>query len=287
MTSPATVGIARPAREDFARAQRVVWASLPMSLTEDPGKARLLAVDGRLPGWLDTLAAAIRSGIAGALVARPVTGPSAHDIRAVADAATDAGTTVIVQTAWAANPAVQQLAGTAAEKVPAVRLIDSLVQVPGDPARQWADVLLDHLTLLRAMSGPLDAVHFAVHGANGYTVNGSTQTAAVALSAVRATPRQPAARMSAYGATAEAHLVVPAGDTAAPATAWIVDQAAETVQPTQYESASRASWRRLCRAAAEHAGEPAPDLFGMADDSEFVATITKNQEDFYRGRGRA
>jgi hypothetical protein len=38
------------AREDFVRSQRSVWASLPLSLTEDPAKARLLAVDGRLPG---------------------------------------------------------------------------------------------------------------------------------------------------------------------------------------------------------------------------------------------
>jgi hypothetical protein len=209
----------------------------------------------------------------------------------VADAAADAGTTVIVQTAWASNPAVQQLAGAAAEKVPAIRLIDSLVQAPGDPSGRWAEVLLDHLTLLRTMSGPLDAVHFAMVGANGYsvngyTVNGGTQATAVTMSAVRSTPRQPTARMAAYGATAEAHLVVPTGDTAAPAAAWIVDQAAETVQPTRYESASRASWRRLCLAAAEHAGEPAPDLLDLADDAEFVAAITKNQQ-AYSGRGRA
>ena len=191
MTSPATVSIARPAREDFARSQRVVWASLPVSLSEGPGEARLLAVDGRLPDWLDTLAAAIPSGLAGALVVRPVAGPSAHDIRAVADAATDAGTTVVVQTAWASNPAVPQLAGAAAEKVPAIRLVDSLVQVPGDSAGQWADVLLDHLALLRAMSWPLDAVDFAAHGANGYTVNGRQQATAVTMSAVRSAPGQP------------------------------------------------------------------------------------------------
>jgi hypothetical protein len=280
MTSPATVSIARPAREDFARSQRVVWASLPVSLSEGPGEARLLAVDGRLPDWLDTLAAAIRAGLAGALVVRPVAGPSAPDIRAVAAAATDAGTTVVVQTAWASNPAVPQLASAAAKQVPGIRLVDSLVQVPGDSAGPWADVLLDHLALLRAMSWPLDAVHFATHGANGYTVNGRQQATAVAMSAVRSTPGQPAVRMAAYGAAGEAHLVVPAGDTAAPAAAWIVDQTAETVQPTRYESAARASWRRLYAAAAERSAEPAADLLDLADDAECVAAITKK-------RGRA
>jgi hypothetical protein len=277
MTSPATVSIARSAREDFARSQRVVWASLPMSLTEDPDKAQMVAVDGRLPGWLDTLAGAIRPGIAGALVVRPAAGPSAHDIRAVADAAADAGTSVVVQTAWASNPAVPQLARTAAEKIPGIALVDSLIQMPGDSAAAWADALLDHLTLLRAMTGPLDAVHFATHGTNGYTVNGGQQSAAVVMSAVRSAPRQPAVRLAAYGAAAEVHLVVPTDDTAAPAAAWIVDQAGTTVQPTLYESASRASWRRLHDAAAGRSGEPSPDLLDLADDTEFVTAITKNR----------
>jgi hypothetical protein len=285
MISPATVSIARPAREDFARSQRAVWASLPMSLTEDPDKAQLVAVDGQLPGWLDTLAAVIRPGIAGALVVRPVAGPSAHDIRAVANAAADAGTTVVVQTAWASNPAVPQLARTAAEKIPGIALIDSLIQMPGDSPGQWADVLLDHLTLLRAMAGPLDAVHFATRGINGYTVNGGQQSAVVMMSAVRSALRQPAVRLAAYGAAAEVHLVVPAGDTAAPAAAWIVDQADATVQPTRYESASRASWRRLHDAAAGRSGEPSTDLSDLADDTEFVVAITSNRQSDQAGRG--
>jgi hypothetical protein len=277
MTSPATVSVARPAREDFARSQRAVWASLPMSLTEDPDKARMVAVDGRLPGWLDTLAGSIRPGIAGALVVRPVAGPTAHEIRAVADAAAGTGTSVVVQTAWASNPAVPQLARTAAEKIPGIALVDSLIQIPGDSSAAWADVLLDHLTLLRAMTGPLDVVHFATHGINGYTVNGGQQGTAVVMSAVRSAPRQPAVRLAAYGATAEVHLVMPAGDTAAPAAAWIVDQAGSTVQPTLYEGASRASWQRLRDAAAGRSGEPSPDLLALADDTEFVTAIAKDR----------
>lgn len=274
MTSPATVSIARPASEDFARSQRAVWASMPQSLTEDSGKAQMLAIDGRLPGWLDTLAGAMRTGIAGALVVCPVAGPSAHDIRAVADTAAEAGTTVIVQTAWASNPAVAQLARAAAEMVPSVVLVDSLIQMPCESSSRCADVLLGHLALLRATTGPLDVAHFATHNKDGYTVNGGRQSAAVVMSAVRAAPGQPAVRLAAYSATAEAHLVVPAAGTATPAAAWIVHRDGATVQPTRYESASRASWRQLCEAAAERSGAASPDLLDLADDIEFAAAIT-------------
>jgi hypothetical protein len=276
MTSPATVTIARPASEDFARFQQAVWASLPMSLTENPDKAQMVAVDGRLAGWPDTLASVIRPGVAGALVVGPVACPPARDIRAVADAATAAGTTVIVQTPWASNPAVPQLARTAAGQLPGIRLIDSLVQMPGAFSGRWADVLLDHLTLLRAMTGPLDAVHFATHHADGYTVNGGQQGSTVAMSAVRSATPQPTARLAAYAVTAEANLVVPAGGTAAPAAAWIVDQAGATVQPTGYETASRAAWRQLHGAAAERPGQAVPDMLDLADDIELVAAIIKN-----------
>ena len=45
------------------------------------------------------------------------------------------------------------------------------------------------------------------------------------ISAVRSAKPVEAIRLAAYGATAEAHLIVPPGSTAAPATAWFVDLA--------------------------------------------------------------
>lgn len=174
MTSPATVTIAGPARADFARSQRAIWASLPISLTEDSGEARLIAIDGRSAGWLDVLADVIRPSVAGVMIVRPAAGPSARDIRAVADAAAESGTVVVVETAWASNPPVAELAHAADRQVLDIRLVDSLAKMAGDFPGQWADVLLDHLTLLRAMTGPLAARHFATHSATGYTVCGVT-----------------------------------------------------------------------------------------------------------------
>ena len=172
MTSPAYVTIAGPASDDFTRSQHAVWASLPVSLTRAPTKARLVAVDGRSAGWLETLENAIRPGAAGVLVVRPAAGPAARDIRAVAAAAANAGTIVAVQTTWAANPAVAPFARTTAERLCDITLIDSVAQLD-DTHGQWADVLLDHLSLLRAVIGPLELARFAAQYGHGYTVDGA------------------------------------------------------------------------------------------------------------------
>ena len=276
MTSPATVAIAQPAGADFIRSQHAVWASLPMSLTAGPAGAQMIAVDGQSPGWLETLAEAIRPDVAGVLLVRPGAGPPARRVRAAAEAAASTGTAVVVETAWASNPAVPQLARAIAGRLPDTRLIDSVAQVAGERRGQWADVLLDHVALLRAVTGPLDAVRFAVQDVHGYTVDGVRGASTIAMAAVRSAVSPPVARLAAYGATAEAHLVVPTGDTAAPAAAWIVDPACATAQPTSYETTSRVSWRRLCGAASPRSGEPVRDLADLADDSELVATITES-----------
>jgi hypothetical protein len=274
MTSQTSVTIAGPASDDFTRSQHAVWASLPISLTRAPAKARLVAVDGRSVGWLDTLENAILPGTTGVLVVRPATGPSAQDIRTAAAAAANAGTIVAVQMTWAANPAVAPFARAAAERLADVTLIDSVAQLD-DANGQWADVLLDHLSLLRTVLGPLELARFAAHHRHGYTVDGAIGTSIVAMSAVRSATPTHAVRLDAYGAMAEAHLIVPVGSTAMPATAWFVDSADAVIQPTWYESASRASWRRL-HDAAERPGEVLPDLADLAGDVELIAGITAN-----------
>ena len=275
MTSPVTVAIAQPAGADFIRSQHAVWASLPMSLTAGPAEARMIAVNGQSPGWLETLAEAIGPGVAGVLLVRPGAGPPARRVRAAAEAAASTGTAVVVETAWASNPAVPQLARAIAGLLPDTRLIDSVAQVAGERRGQWADVLLDHVALLRAVTGPLDAVRFAVQDVHGYTVDGVRGAATVAMAALRSAVSPPGARLAAYGASAEAHLVVPTGDTAAPAAAWIVDPAGATAQPMWYETTSRVSWRRLHSAVSEASSEPVSDLSDLADDIELVAAITE------------
>ncbi len=171
--------------------------------------APMIAVDGQSSAWLETLAGVIRPGVAGVLLVRPAAGPPARDIRAVAEAAASVGTAVVVETAWASNPAVAQLARAMAGRLPDITLIDSVAQVPGDHRGAWADTVLDQVILLRAVTGPLDAVRFAAQDVHGYTVDGVRGPSTVAIAAVRSAVSTPIARLAAYGATAEAHLLVP------------------------------------------------------------------------------
>jgi hypothetical protein len=271
MTSAASVIITGSASDDFIRSQHAVWASLPISLTNAHARAHLVAVDGQSASWLEALENAIGPDTTGVLVVRPVAGPPARDIRTVAAAASSAGTIVAVQTPWAANPAVPPFARSVARQLSDITLIDSVAQLDDD--RRWADVLLDHLSLLRAVIGPVEMPRFAAQHRYGYTVDASIGAAVVAMSAVQSATAPQDTRLAAYCATAEAHLVVPSGSTATPAAAWFVDSVGASTQPTWYETPSRASWRRL-NGAAERCGELLPDLTDLADDAELVAAIT-------------
>ena len=266
----ATVSIAGTSSDDFTRSQHAVWASLPESLTQAPAQARLNVIDGRTAGWLDTLKGAIRPGTAGILVVHPSAEPSAPDIRS---AAADAGISIAVQTTWAAHPAVAPFARAAAGRLADIALIDSVVQLAEPSARPWPDVLVEHLSLVRAAVGPLERARFAACHQHGYTVHGPVGTSTVVMSAVQSAAQPRTARLAAYGTTSEAHLIVPADRTAAPAAAWFVDSAGAVTQPTWYEDTSRASWRRLHAAVAGRPGEGLTDLADLADDIGLVTAI--------------
>jgi hypothetical protein len=267
--SAVTVGVAPPAAEQFSLAQRAVWASLPMSLTPAAGNARLVAVDGRRPGWLEAVADLVRSGIAGVLVVHPTVVPAAPEVRAVAASAIDAHVPVVVQTAWASHPTVARFGRPVAQRVADPALIDSVAVTTDDDPRSSADVLLDQLALLRAVSRAPNVVRFAAEDLHGYTMVGGQGPTTVALSAVRSATARPGARLALYGTSSESHLSVPTDPTAAPATAWFLGPAGKSVQPSWYESASRACWLRLYHAVTGTA--TVSDLALLACDFDLVA----------------
>jgi hypothetical protein len=266
------VSVAAGSGEPFLVAQQAVWASLPMSLAVDPEATNLVAVDGQQLDWLEQVAVAVRADFAGVLLVNPSPGPPASAAREVADAADDAGVCVVVETPWASHPAVAAVAVYAAERLSDATLIDSVAVVSEVDHRTSTGVLLDHLSLLRATTGPLDAVTFRADSAHGYSLGGHRGRTTVALSAVRSSSARPSARLSVYSAAGEAHLTVTADGSAAPASVFFVDAEGESGQPTWYESAARASWRRLHGAVT--AKTSTRDLLDLADDLDRLATIT-------------
>ena len=141
-----------------------------------------------------------------------------------------------------------------------------------DDPRSPASILLDQLALLRAVLGAVDDVAFIASGARGHTLNAHRGTTAVALAAIRSSGAAARARLTLYSGSGEAHVEVPADGTAAPARASIVDDRGESVLPSWYESASRASWRRIHDSVTKQ--QALSDLDSLADDLGLIAAIT-------------
>jgi hypothetical protein len=197
---------------------------------------------------------------------------SAADVRAVADSAAERGIPVVVESAWASHPALAPFAAAAAQRLAGIVLIDSVAVVEAEDSRAPADVLLDQLALLRAVSCSVRRIRFATGDASGYTVGAVRQDtgAVITLSSVRSAGPAPSARLAMYGAAVEAHLIVPTSRTAAPAEAWFVDAAGRLALPSWFESAARASWRRLLLAVSAH--DTTHDLGDLAADIELSAS---------------
>jgi hypothetical protein len=268
-----TVAGATDAR--FSRELQAVWSSLPVSLAAIRDGVDLVAVDGRHREWMQAVAEAVRPGVGGVLVARPVSGPAAADVRAVAGSAAERGIPVVVESAWASHPALVPFASAAAQRLDDIALVDSVADIAADDPRGSADVLLDHFALLRAVSCPLHHIRFATYDAAGYTVGGARDTGAViTLSSVRSAGAKPSVRLAMYGVAVQAQLVVPTDCIAAPAKAWFTDAHGRLAQPSWYESASRASWRRLLLAVAAH--DTTNDLADHAADIELATSTAVN-----------
>ena len=273
MSGRAAITVAGADDAHFSRELQAVWSSLPVSLAAVPDGVSLVAVDGRHGEWVRAVAEAVRRGTGGVLVAGPVSGAPAADVRAVAVSAAERGIPVVVESAWASHPAIAPFAAAAAQRLDGIVLVDSVAVVAAGDSRALADVLLDHLALLRAVSCPVHGIRFATCDASGYTVGGVQDTGAIiTLSSVRCAGPEPLVRLAMYGAAVQAQLIVPTGRTAAPAEAWFVDTTGRLAQPSWYESAARASWRRLLLSVTAH--DTTNDLGGLAADIELAASAT-------------
>jgi hypothetical protein len=279
VNAPMTAAVAVGSSEEFHRAQQIVWAALPLSVAATRGPAGaaaaagLIAVDGRRADWLEVTADAVSSGAAGVLLVRPEPGPAGVAIRDLATLAADRSAVVVVQTAWAAHPAVSPLAMAASSRFASVALVVCLVVVTPEDPRTAAALVLDQVAFVRAVAGAIEQVDLAAGSAHGHSVVGRLGSAIVSLGAVRSATARATARVTLYAAEGEAHLELPDDGTAAPQSSWLVDAHGQQTQPTWYESAARASWRRLHEAVVGQ--QSTPDLTELAGDLELVSTITE------------
>jgi hypothetical protein len=265
-----TVGVLTSADAHFIDRQRAVWASLPLSLVEHAEQPELVAIDGAASSWPSDLLGAVEAGASGVVVVEPTVDVAAEEVRHAAERASFA-VPIVVHREWAGHPAVANLVASTASVPQVASLVDCVVTLPEVAA--WPSVLGAQLALLRALGVPMISLEFAACGTHGYTLHGRHAAGVLALAAWPSAGPAPFVRTTLYGADAEMHLDVWATADATPAQAWLVDATGSTMQPAWYESAARATWRRL-RTAAQTAERPA-DLATLADDLDTVAQITQ------------
>jgi hypothetical protein len=257
MTPQLTVN-ASPAAEASGAVPEVI-ASLPVSLhPAGTNTADLVAIDGG-QGWTQEAEEAIRRGVKGILVINPC----AEDVTSLRDAAEEARVPVLIDSAWAYNPAVTtgKKAFTALNDADA--LLETRINVPiGSDLER---VLLGQLSLIRAALDEVITLRFVQKDAHGYEALARLSSGARASLSAIVTGSVPAsAYLRIIKPDTAVETVLPAASTAVPGKVTVSNQEGATLLKTQWETAHRSAWRHLHRLVQEGAG--GTDLAGFARD---------------------
>lgn len=248
-----------------------VLASLPESLRPyggGPEPADLVAVAGTA-GWTARAAEALMAGPRGVLVVDPVR----EDVTELRDHARRYSVTVVVDRPYAGNPAVEVIApyfaGGDRHELLEARLVVPL-------GADLAHALLDQLALVAAAAGAVDHARTLVWADRGYVLHGDLAGGRRTILTAEATSaRPPAAALRQLGVSGAVHLEVPAPTSARPARAEVTRPDGRTLLPTLWETAHRATWRRLRDLVA--AGRQATDLSELDRDQLVVTGATTSR----------
>lgn len=247
------------------RATDAVLASLPLSYTPaaDAGASAVIVVDGS-GRWTAAAADALQDGAAGVIVVQP--GPD--DVGELRTLGAE-HRVVVIDSTWASNPVVQE-AGEAFRAAIGQRSrleCRTVVRVGTDLDQS----LLDQLSLLRALVGPVVDLEILYRSEAGYVGEARANGSAVDLSVVctNATPESATVRLLTADGSVEVE--IPNGETAQPAYLTITSPSGAHIAPTLYESGHRSTWRRLHRLITSD--EPSADLDGVEAD---IATLLRN-----------
>ncbi|BCW58637.1 hypothetical protein [Arthrobacter sp. StoSoilB20] len=239
-----------------------VVASLPMSLA--PGQADTATLQGvtGTNGWAHRAAETITKGAAGVAVIAPEPGETQSLERLAASKAVP----VVLGFRWASNPAIPQAAEAFKQAASDSVLVEVIAYIRG--SIPTAQVGAELLVLAARLLGPLDDVRSLRTNKNGFTVAATFtgSRAPVTITAVVSNASDNDVRVRMLTKAGCVDLLIPAPDTARPATLKRTDPQGSLTAPTIYESSHRATWKRL--AALASSGSTAPDL------AEFEAAVT-------------
>jgi hypothetical protein len=239
---------------------RTTLATLPLSF---PDPAGVVFVDGD-PSWPAELGRAMQSGANGIVLVHPTPVDFAELLTAEPSAI------VVVDSPWASNP----MTAVAAQAFRAAAVNGSRVEcrVIMRPGSDFATALLDQLTLIRALLGPVPKVQVRHLSGSACHTEGLTDTSVAVDFSIVCTSAVPASAMvRLLTADGSVELLIPSGDSAQPARLTTIGPDGAVLAPTHYETGHRASLRRLHELQAARSADGLADLRRLHAD---VVTTT-------------
>ncbi|MGG5174509.1 hypothetical protein ACQQCD_05700 [Pseudarthrobacter sp. J1763] len=208
-------------------------------------------------GWTRRALDQVNFGTPGIVVVHPVP----EDTAALQHATNARKTTVVLDHRWASNPALVAEAAQALNEYaePSV-LLDSVATaaVGTDPGELFSE----QVTGVVRVSGPLQKVRILRTDSHGYSASAQLANGApAALQGVLTNARSAVLTVNLLTSDGGVQLSLPEPAVAAPATVRITNSDGERLLPTLYESAHRASWRRLYQHLQQRTSAPDLDDF--------------------------
>ncbi|MFE4194424.1 hypothetical protein ACFRJ9_01025 [Paenarthrobacter sp. NPDC056912] len=249
-----------------AGAVALAVASLPESFGPATAAADIQVIAGQ-PGWPEEAAKAISTGARGIVVVNP----SPANVDSLVEAAERTGTAVVLDQRWASNPAVPAAEDAVRSMAGRAAILDTVATAPVGTGS--GELLADHLAAVVRITGPLGGLRVLTRGPHGYTAtavlaNGSP----VALQGILSGARPAGVTITMLTDDGGVSVALPEPVAAWPATVKVTGPQGDVLLPTIYESAHRATWRRL--KGHLDAGTVPSDLHRFAALSESLESLT-------------
>lgn len=264
MSRQYTVHATPEARE--AGAIDLAVASLPATFGPATDAPDVQVIAGH-SGWTASAEQAIKDGARGIIVVNP----APENTQALQAAAEAAGTTILLDQRWASNPAVAGAEDAVRAMAGRAAVLDSVATAPA--GTDTGDLLADHLAAVVRLTGPLENLRLINRGTHGYTVSARLANGSpVALQGILSSARPAGVHVSLLTDDGGVSVALPEPLAAWPATVKVTGPQGELLLPTLYESAHRATWRRL----KEHldTGTTPSDLHRFAALTESLSTLS-------------
>lgn len=254
---------------DAATVSEVV-ASLPISFRLSTSEHADVVAIGGTPGWAEETAAVIDSGGRVILITNPcpVSPADSGELAALAALAVSTGSSIVLSEGWAGNPVLETMAIRWAEPIRRATLIE--VVASSTPEITIDDLIVREIRVLRALglhpinldAGVINETSFSLVGCLGEGAR--VERALVNLQATQSRVARSALEVIATSDTETVRSSLFSDRTARPGTGSFTTVGGRTVLPTIWQTAHRASFKRLHDASM--AGVLIDDLTDFAAD---------------------